>query len=172
MSCLTRVFSLERHFFGSWSSLGIQILLPRTLRILSLSVARIGQGRMLFRLLQQPSQASRWGKLRGQTLVVEVRHPVFYLQNQGQGRPVSRILLYPAIHLRGIPGPLAGPRLPARRDVNAPRNNLACSHRWFTWPVPPALASGYRRWALTPPFHPSPVPRRTAAIGWSALCCT
>jgi hypothetical protein len=75
---------------------------------------------MLFRLLQQPSQASRWGKLRGQTLVVEVRHPVFYLQNQGQGRPVSRILLYPAIHLRGIPGPLAGPRLPARRDVNAP----------------------------------------------------
>ena len=32
----------------------------------------------------------------------------------GLGRPVSRILLYPAIHLRGIPGPLAGPRLPAR----------------------------------------------------------
>ena len=35
--------------------------------------------------------------------------------------------------------------------------NLACSHRWFTWPVPPACASGCRRWALTPPFHPSPV---------------
>jgi len=38
----------------------------------------------------------------------------------GQGRPVSRILLYPAIHLRGIPGPLAGPRLPAR-GACAPR---------------------------------------------------
>src|SRR5918998_1022092 len=35
----------------------------------------------------------------------------------GLGRPVSRILLYPAIHLRGIPGPLAGPRLPAGRTA-------------------------------------------------------
>jgi hypothetical protein len=34
-------------------------------------------------------------------------------RSKGQGRPISRILLYPAIHLRGIPGPLAGPRLPA-----------------------------------------------------------
>src|SRR5215218_7650647 len=56
-----------------------------------------------------------------------------------------------------VPGPLAGPRLPARGGAYTPRDNLACSHRWFTWPVPPALALGYRRWALTPPFHPSPV---------------
>jgi len=27
-----------------------------------------------------------------------------------------------------------------------------------------------RRWALTSPFHPSPVPVR--AIGWFTLCCT
>src|ERR671910_1371097 len=94
-----------------------------------------------------------------------------HIDVRSRGRPVSRILLYPAIHLRGIPGPLAGPRLPAR-GAYAPRDNLACSHRWFTWPVPTAFASGCRRWALTPPFHPSPVPRRTAAIGWSALCCT
>ena len=58
----------------------------------------------------------------------------------GLGRPVSRILLYPAIHLRGrdgaysvsTPGPLGAPRLPCP-DL---RTNLACSHRWFTWPVP------------------------------------
>src|ERR687890_1591324 len=101
-------------------------------------------------------------------------HIVFPI-HKGLGRPVSRILLYPAIHLRGIPGPLAGPRLPARGGAVAPtRDNLACSHRWFTWPVPPAFASGYRRWALTPPFHPSPVigSGATRSIGWSALCCT
>ena len=50
----------------------------------------------------------------------------------GSGRPVSRILLYPAIHLRGIPG------LPAGAAPTSPEgpDNLACSHRWFTWPVP------------------------------------
>src|SRR5918998_6033470 len=50
----------------------------------------------------------------------------------GLGRPVSRILLYPAIHLRGIPG------LPAGAAPTSPEgpDNLACSHRWFTWPVP------------------------------------
>jgi hypothetical protein len=45
---------------------------------------------------------------------------MFSLQIEDQDRPISRILLYPAIHLRGIPGPLAGPRLPARRGVHAP----------------------------------------------------
>ena len=53
---------------------------------------------------------------------------------KGLGRPVSRILLYPVIHLRGnAPGPLRRPRLPARR---LRRDILACSHRSFTWPVP------------------------------------
>jgi hypothetical protein len=48
------------------------------------------------------------------------------------GRPISRILLYPAIHLRGIPG------LPEGAAPTSPEgpDNLACSHRWFTWPVP------------------------------------
>src|SRR5918996_6503269 len=59
-----------------------------------------------------------------------------HIDVRSRGRPVSRILLYPAIHLRGIPGPLAEPRLPARGGAYAPRDNLACSHRWFTWPVP------------------------------------
>src|SRR5215204_2579130 len=36
-----------------------------------------------------------------------------HIDVRSRGRPISRILLYPAIHLRGIPGPLAGPRLPA-----------------------------------------------------------
>ncbi len=39
----------------------------------------------------------------------------------GLGRPVSRILLYPAIHLRGIPGPLCERlRLPARNASRRP----------------------------------------------------
>ena len=45
------------------------------------------------------------------------------------------------------------------------------------WPCTPwGLPSRDRRrprwWALTPPFHPSPVPRRGGTIGWSVLCCT
>jgi len=52
----------------------------------------------------------------------------------GQGRPVSRILLYPAIHLRGFPGLPEGSRA-YQPDAVRP-NNLACSHRWFTWPAP------------------------------------
>ena len=54
--------------------------------------------------------------------------------HKGQGRPVSRILLYPAIHLRGIPGLPEGSRA-YQPDAVRP-NNLACSHRWFTWPAP------------------------------------
>lgn len=46
---------------------------------------------------------------------------VFLLQILGSGRPVSRILLYPAIHLRGIPGPLCERlRLPARNASRRP----------------------------------------------------
>ena len=45
------------------------------------------------------------------------------------------------------------------------------------WPCTPwGLPSRGRRrprwWALTPPFHPSPVPGSPPAIGWSVLCCT
>ena len=87
---------------------------------------------------------------------------------ESQGRPVSRILLYPAIHLRGDPGPLAGPHLPAR-EARTPHGTIWLAR---TGGLPGRSLTEYRRWALTPPFHPSPVPRRTAAIGWSALCCT
>lgn len=38
------------------------------------------------------------------------------------------------------------------------------------WGLPGRLRHRNRRWALTPPFHPSPVPR--GAIGWSVFCCT
>jgi hypothetical protein len=62
---------------------------------------------------------------------------VIYLQIEGPGRPISRILLYPAIHLRGsAPGSLGEPRLPVQRTGWVRRDILACSHRWFTWPVP------------------------------------
>ena len=57
--------------------------------------------------------------------------------DKGPGRPVSRILLYPAIHLRGLkPRAPWGPRLPTRREECLRRDILACSHRSFTWPVP------------------------------------
>ena len=53
---------------------------------------------------------------------------VIFLQIEGLGRPVSRILLYPAIHLRcrdaaccvSTPGSLWEPRLPARLPIRAP----------------------------------------------------
>ena len=45
---------------------------------------------------------------------------------KGPGRPVSRILLYPAIHLRGIPGLPSGKlRLPAGRDASGQFGLLA-----------------------------------------------
>ncbi len=45
---------------------------------------------------------------------------------------------------------------------------LACSHRWFTWPVPfgiPPVGS-------YPTLSPITCDRETRSIGWSALCCT
>jgi hypothetical protein len=56
-----------------------------------------------------------------------------WMVSVGLGRPVSRILLYPAIHLRE-----RTPGLPwgAAPTMSGDRTNLACSHRWFTWPVP------------------------------------
>ncbi len=85
------------------------------------------------------------------------------------GRPVSRILLYPAIHLRGSsPGSSWEElRLPARR------RNLRDIWLARTGGLPGRSLAGYRRWALTPPFHPSPVSgAKPPTIGWSALCCT
>ena len=56
----------------------------------------------------------------------------------GPGPPVSRILLYPVIHLprksSGLSLRRAAPTSP--RPSRALRGNLACSHRSFTWPVP------------------------------------
>jgi hypothetical protein len=74
------------------------------------------------------------------------------------GRPVSRILLYPAIHLRErfSRAPLRGaaPTSPERKGPGT---------IWLarTGSLPGRPLAGYRRWALTPPFHPSPVPGRS-----------
>src|SRR5215210_3505881 len=113
--------------------------------------------------------------------------------HESQGRPVSRILLYPAIHLRGVPGLPPG-SCTYQPDAMRP-DNLACSHRWFTWPVPlgippvgsyptlsPITCAGQGRFASRP-FRPSagllsvaldvtgglhhPVPR---VVGPSGLC--
>jgi hypothetical protein len=64
--------------------------------------------------------------------------PYLYLQIEGSGRPVSRILLYPAIHLRGLKprAPLGAAPTSPTSLLQARRDNLACSHRSFTWPVP------------------------------------
>src|SRR5215210_1324466 len=74
------------------------------------------------------------------------------------GRPVSRILLYPAIHLRGL-----SPRAPC----GAAPTCLETRRFWLarTGGLPGRSLSGYRRWALTPPFHPSPVPENTPLAG-------
>ncbi len=71
------------------------------------------------------------------------------------GRPVSRILLYPVIHLRGritAPALLCG----------AAPTSLKFQTIWLARAggLPGRSLSGYRRWALTPPFHPLPVPER------------
>jgi hypothetical protein len=105
----------------------------------------------------------------GQTAVSSEPVSEFYLQIKGLGRSVSRILLYPAIHLREIPG------LPEGAAPTSPKRFAASGTIWLarTGGSPGRSLAGYRRWALTPPFHPSPVPKGVpAAIGWSTLCCT
>jgi hypothetical protein len=112
----------------------------------------------------------RFGINRGVKSPADPRKPFIYRPG-GLGRPVSRILLYPVIHLRcsnvltrPYTGPLEEPRLPARRGV--PRNGPYGTF-WLarTGCLPGRSLAGYRRWALTPPFHPSPVPCR------DATCC-
>jgi hypothetical protein len=73
----------------------------------------------------------------------------------GLGRPVSRILLYPAIHLRG----LVEPRAPSRSRAYQPGEFAGAIWLARTGSLPGRSLAGYRRWALTPPFHPSPVPK-------------
>jgi hypothetical protein len=75
----------------------------------------------------------------------------------GLGRPVSRILLYPAIHLRGM----LLPRAPPGRSCAYQPGGGASGTFWLarTGGLPGRSLAGYRRWALTPPFHPSPVSR-------------
>ena len=90
-------------------------------------------------------------------------------------------------HLSGIPiaRDLTRPTRPiiphGVRDPRGPRGKNGT-----VWPCTPRGLPGRprrreRRWALTPPFHPSPVPERShtkrshticQAIGWSTLCCT
>ena len=104
----------------------------------------------------------RVGVIRGVNSPADPRKP-FHI---GQGRPVSRILLYPAIHLRGFPGLPEGSRA-YQPDAVRP-NNLACSHRWFTWPAP----RGIPPVGSYPTLSPITCDRAARSIGWSALCCT
>src|SRR5215207_8717154 len=88
------------------------------------------------------------------------------LQIEGLGRPVSRILLYPAIHLRG----LSAPGSSRRSRAYQPGLPAAAGTIWLarTGRLPGRSLAGYRRWALTPPFHPSPVPDGVAPLRPSA----
>jgi hypothetical protein len=110
-----------------------------------------------------------WGKNQGQIALLLTAFRV----HKGPGRPVSRILLYPAIHLRGIPGLHFESRTYQSQGRLAKRPYVTI---WLarTGGLPGRSLAGYRRWALTPPFHPSPVigSETTRSIGWSALCCT
>ena len=74
---------------------------------------------------------------------------------KSSGRPVSRILLYPVIHLRGR---ITAPAL----LCEAAPTSLGFQTIWLARAggLPGRSLPGYRRWALTPPFHPSPVPER------------
>jgi len=82
------------------------------------------------------------------------------------GQSVREIIIY-----LGLTSPSASSSLPA--SCRAGRSAAMGSDA--AWPCTPRGLPGRpghpdRRWALTPPFHPSPVPQR--AIGWSTLCCT
>ena len=98
------------------------------------------------------------GKTWGQSSISGEYKSTFLLQIEASGRPVSRILLYPAIHLREnlSRAPLRGaaPTSPEPEDSGT---------IWLarTGGLPGRPLTGYRRWALTPPFHPSPVPGRS-----------
>src|SRR5918998_2983330 len=82
------------------------------------------------------------------------------IPEEDPGRPVSRILLYPAIHLRErTPGLLLGA---APTMSGYPRTEIWLAR---TGGLPGRSLAGYRRWALTPPFHPSPVPGGHAPPG-------
>jgi hypothetical protein len=78
--------------------------------------------------------------------------------HKSRGRPISRILLYPAIHLRGIPGLPLGSCAYQSHGTEPPLRTIWLAR---TGGLPGRSLSGYRRWALTPPFHPSPVPAGT-----------
>ena len=94
------------------------------------------------------------------------------------GRPSShaRARRHLSLRVRGGGSSLGGCNPPSwsplRREQTAPAGT-ACPTRLA--PRQPAQSPGRRhycrrRWALTPPFHPLPVPHQ-AAIGGTPLCC-
>ena len=84
----------------------------------------------------------------------------------GLNRPVSRILLYPAIHLRSRDACVSTPGSSRRsRAYHVRRPGQIWLAR--TGSLPGRSLAGYRRWALTPPFHPSPVPCSDPPMGAS-----
>ena len=153
MSCLTRVFSLERHFFGSRSSVGIQaFLFLGTCAIYTMSLE--STHRMMWKAKRQPARNPIRVKNRVKP-TTKPQNPLFI----GSGRPVSRILSIPP----SISGKVPGPRLPCGAGGRAYQpGHLKETPGTFwlarTGSLPGRSLSEYRRWALTPPFHPSPVP--------------
>jgi hypothetical protein len=146
-----------------------------------------------------PPEVHRWIGVTLSPICPDVRDPVgvnrgikspadprkpFIYRPEGLGRPVSRILLYPVIHLRcsnvltrPYTGLLEEPRLPARRGVS---RNAPTGHFGLLAPVV-YLAGPSRDTAgglLPHPFthHLCRVETQHVAslqaIGWSALCCT
>ena len=107
----------------------------------------------------------------GSKLKIIVKKRTFLLQIEDSGRPVSRILLYPAIHLREeiLPGSSWRSRAyqsGASRGEDPEQFGLLAPVVYLAGP-----SQGTAGGLLPHPFthHLCPAPR---AIGWSALCCT
>ena len=149
---------LRRHFSPlRWPCHTLEELVHRPAALIlhvleHVSVAPEGHGRVGVALSPIcPDVRDPVGVNRGVKSPADPRKPFIYRPG-GQGRPVSRILLYPVIHLRGIaPGPL-------RDRAYQPDGSAGTFWLARTGRLPGRSLAGYRRWALTPPFHPSPVP--------------
>jgi hypothetical protein len=114
------------------------------------------------------------GKTWGRIPYIGEQYATFVLQIEGSGRPVSRILLYPVIHLReDLPSSSARScayqpeRLaaPGQFGLLAPVVYLAGPSRGTAGGLLPHPFTHHLCWrpGLWPSFP---------AIGWSALCCT
>ena len=102
-------------------------------------------------------------------LICDVRQPVSRILSSTS--PVADERGGTAIYL-GPPSPTASSSLPASLGGHPLPFGADAVWPCTPWGLPSRASHPARWWALTPPFHPSPVPRRIGAIGWSVLCCT